>query len=345
MNIKPYHHAIQSPVLISPLNWGLGHATRCIPIIRQLSEDGFSLVIAAEGSAAILLGKEFPNLPLIAIDSYEIHYARKNFAWAIFKQIPKIVCGLWREHQALKSLILQYGIKTVISDNRYGLWNRSVHAVFMTHQVNIQLPNYLKWGQGLLNWTNRRLIEQFNECWIPDFEGGDNISGILSHPAKLSIAVHYLGMLSRFEGLADLTEFPLYRFIFILSGPEPQRNIWEKQILDIGLQLDEPSILVRGVAGSSNKYKHGTLSVVDWMDAAEMFHAIELSECIVCRSGYSSMMDLAVLGRKAIVVATSGQTEQEYLAKYLTNKQKVIQIEASDFTFNSLLTSAIALER
>ena len=247
--------------------------------------------------------------------------------------------------QSTKTISLEkYGIKTVISDNRYGLWNKSAYSIFISHQINIQLPQHLKFGQGILNWFNRRMINRFDECWIPDFANEDNISGVLSHPSRLRIPTTYIGFLSRFKHMLKPRQNKRYQFAFILSGTEPLRTVWEKQILAMASSFERSSILVRGMAGEEKKRKEHQLEIVDWMTANEIERVIECSEYIVCRSGYSSMMDLAILGRKAIVVATPGQTEQEYLARYLSCKSMMVKIDQAEFSMDHLLKAAKKLE-
>lgn len=142
-------------VLVAPLDWGLGHSTRCIPLVDKLLQHGATVILATDGRAYALLQQHYPTLTLLKLPAYNIRYRSTNMTLAMASQLPKIVYAMVAEYIALKKIIRQHGIKIVISDNRYGLFHRKVHNIFMTHQLNVIIPNPLLQAfirKGLNHW-------------------------------------------------------------------------------------------------------------------------------------------------------------------------------------------------
>jgi uncharacterized protein (TIGR00661 family) len=305
-------------ILVAPLNWGLGHATRCIPIIHALQEQGATVFLASDGSALDLLKKEFPDLPTFELPAYNVRYIFPNMVLSMALQMPKILRGVFSEYFWLKRFIKTHGIDIVISDNRYGLYNKAAYSVFMTHQVNIKAPMSF-----VVNAINRFFIKKFDICWIPDFEDAPNLAGVLAHGGLVKkLKVQYLGALSRMKK----EEFAKrYDGIFVLSGPEPQRTILEGKIL---MQLKNADLasykfaLIRGVTdGKKLENNAQNLEIHNYLTTKTLNKKILESTILIARSGYSTIMDLAALGTKAILIPTPGQTEQEYLADELTTQK------------------------
>ncbi len=327
-------------VLVAPLDWGLGHATRCIPLIKELIDHQIEVIIAADGRPYHLLKEEFPSHIIIRLPGYQVVYPdRGSMVNKILFQIPRIILGIYREHQKLRELIKQYKIDGVISDNRFGLWTRSIPCVFMTHQVRIKMPKMLSLLEPLLYKCNKFIIEKYSSNWIIDMPGEGNLSGQLGggnlkHSENvLSDKTHYIGPLSRFSLLKGTNN--KYDLLAILSGPEPQRTIFEKIILDQLESMNLRVLVVRGITEVSEKIPYSqNVDMVSYLDGPTLNRAVLESDVIIARSGYSTIMDLAVVGKKAILVPTPGQTEQEYLADlyfergiFYTIKQEDLKID------------------
>lgn len=335
-------------ILICPLDWGLGHATRCIPIIKQLQNQNNTVVIAADKRPLQLLKKEFPQIEILKLNGYEISYpSGRNMVAKMLMSIPKILAGIYREHQAIKKIIAEKNIDVVISDNRYGLWNKKIKSIFITHQIGIKSP----FAEKLIYKINKWFIEKYDECWIPDIEGEKNLSGDLSHKYSLPKNAKYIGWLSRFvpchieqsKTSQTISNDEILRsaqddYIFvILSGPEPQRAIFENKILAQAKNVTQNILVVQGKTEENKNEIIGNIALVSHLETEEMRRAILNAQKIICRSGYSTIMDLMVLGKTAMLVPTSGQTEQEYLAKYLSEKKMFKYIEQDKFDLRKAL--------
>jgi|APTNR8051073442_1049403.scaffolds.fasta_scaffold00039_83 uncharacterized protein (TIGR00661 family) len=315
-------------VLIAPLDWGLGHATRCIPIIDDLVKRGCEVSIASSGSALALLKKEYPLLQFFELMSYKATYsARLPLVISVFLQIPKFLHAINMEHKQIKKIIADYSIELVLSDNRFGCWSKNVPSVFITHQTKIQMPWILKGLQPIINYFNHRFIKRFSDCWIPDISGETNLTGKLSEPG--AIPVKYIGILSR---LKKIPSDVVYNLTIMLSGPEPQRSVLEKIILAQLKQSNRKAVLIRGVIEENSKWtQEGEVQLVNYLQTDEIEKIISQSELIVARSGYSTIMDLAKLGRKAVFIPTPGQTEQEYLAQRLIDNEIAFSMNQDEF--------------
>ena len=299
-------------ILVAPLNWGLGHASRSIPIIRELMRQGHEVLIASDGRALDLLKREFPDLTALELPAYDVRYPRKWLLYALVLQLYKILAALLLEHRTLRKWIAEYRLDAVISDNRLGCFTRQVPCAVISHQLNIfTKPPVI--GK-LATFLHRLVLRRYGQCWIPDLEGPENLSGDLAHGMSLP-NMRYIGLLTRME-TGQLPE--RYDVLAILSGPEPQRSEWEHLILEQAAQL--PSyrwLIVQGKPElQEQNFPYPHIEVRSFMNSQEINKAILESRIILSRTGYSTIMDLAVLGKKALLVSTPGQPEQEYLADY-----------------------------
>ncbi len=320
-----------SRILVAPLNWGLGHATRCIPVIRELQRRGCDVILASDGAALALLRHEFPGLKALEIPGYGITYRRTNMVINLGLQFPRILQTIFRERRWLKEVVGQYGIDAIISDNRFGLYHDRIPTVFISHQIRIPIPGLLLNRIG--NTLNQAYIRRFGELWIPDFAGKENLSGAMSHGTPLDGRASYLGAISRME----VSDHPIrYDIIVILSGPEPQRTHLEQILLHQLAGQSYKTLFVRGLPDSPQRAVcSDQLEMVSFLTGKELSKAIQQSRLVVSRSGYTTLLDLAVLGRKALLIPTPGQREQEVLA---------VQFAASGL-FHSTTQQTIQLEK
>ena len=326
-------------LLLAPLDWGLGHATRCVPIIRDLLNSDCEVWLAGEGAQEKLLREEFPLLPFLPLKGYRIKYSKNGLAAKLIFQIPSILRSIREENSWLKVQIKNNGFEAVISDNRYGLWSENVFSVFITHQLRIK-SSLGKLSENFLQKWNYNLINKFDECWIPDKEGESNLAGALSHPHKLpSIPVKFIGSQSRFNNL-DI-EVEKDHLLIILSGPEPQRTIFENKIIEEIVNYPGTATIVRGLPGEKNIVPStNTIHFYNHLMADDLNVEMMKAEFIIGRSGYSTIMDIAELDKKSILVPTPGQTEQEYLAEHLMQKRFAYCVRQNEFSLLKVIGEA-----
>ena len=305
-------------ILVAPLNWGLGHVARCIPIIRALEQMGASVILASDGEALDLLKAECPHLPAFELPSYHIRYESSNMVRNIAWQLPRITYAIRAEKWATERLVREHGIEGIISDNRYGCFSKQAKCAMLTHQLRLQVPN------SVLEWTANRVLRlalaKFDNIWVPDVAGAPNLSGKLSHTQEpVSSKVQFIGPLTR---LQKYDSSPEYDVAVVLSGPEPQRSILEQRLLEQAMTLPRKFIFIRGKTQSKEHYfVSENVEVVSYLTSRDLNDVLLASKVLVCRAGYSSIMDLTALGKKALLIPTPGQTEQEYLAQYLNEQQ------------------------
>ncbi|WP_250433250.1 glycosyltransferase [Hanstruepera flava] len=319
-------------ILVAPLNWGLGHATRCIPIIHALKKQGFSPIIASDGAALQLLKKEFPELISLELPSYNIEYSKKgkDFKLKLIKGSPRIIKTIKAEKKVVKQLIEQYNISGIISDNRFGVYNKSVPSIFITHQLKV-LSGSTTWFSTKLH---EKIIKKFNECWVPDQKGKLNLSGELGHVDSTIIKTKYIGPLSRFEKKVLPKKYDL---MVLLSGPEPQRSLLETKLLKLLKDYNGTVLFVRGVVEAAiTEEKQGLIKIINYLTTNELEQAFNTSDLILSRSGYTTLMDLAKLDKRAFFIPTPGQFEQEYLAERLHKLNIAPCCNQDDFTLEKL---------
>lgn len=310
---------------MSPLNWGLGHATRIIPLVHSLRALGAQVWLASDGPVASLLAAEFPDLPMLKLEGYRIRYPGQGWLFipSMLGQLPSILNVISREKVWLRRMQRDFGWDVVISDNRYGLHHPATRNILLTHQVYPR-AGFAFIPRNLLHRIHRRFMRPFDEIWIPDAAGDDNLSGALSHPPPAGICHRYIGPLSRFKDAQAGAVPPLAPesyYLALLSGPEPQRSLFEKKILSTMQGLALPLVLVRGLPGQAQQdFLPENITVYNHADPGLLASLLRGAAGVVCRAGYSTVMDLACLGKKALLVPTPGQTEQVYLAGYLSRR-------------------------
>ena len=323
---------VKPKILVAPLNWGLGHATRCIPIIEALMENDFEPVIASDGVALHILQKEFPELIFLELPSYQIEYAKNGafFKWKLIKNSPKMMEAIYLERKLVKKWVKEYGLAGIISDNRLGIYSKKVPSVFITHQLNVLTGS----TTPITTFLHKNIIRKYNQCWVPDVDSRPNLSGKLGHLKKNLHNVKYIGPLSRFEKKS----LPIqYKLMVILSGPEPQRGMLEEKLIQELQDYTGKILFVKGkIEAEQTVETQGHITYYNYMNSEQLEKAFNESCKVLCRSGYTTIMDLAKLEKKAFFIPTPGQFEQEYLAKKLKRDGLVPYCKQGNFTLDKL---------
>jgi len=319
-------------VLICPLDWGLGHTARCVPLIKFLQEQKNVVTIACDPKQKLFLELEIDDVKYVDLFGYDVRYSLSLPLWQkIFLQFPRLSAVVRKEHKWLADFLQKNKVDVVISDNRFGLYNKAVESVFITHQVFVKAP----FLSGFINYMNHTFIKRFNACWVVDFEEKErSLAGGLSHGKFFFPHANFIGPLSRFEHKEPAGE-KKHDVLILLSGVEPQRELLEKKLIEVFSGSTQFTIaLVRGTAVPPKTSYPKNFTVKNMVATRELEDLLLSSKNIICRSGYSSLMDLQALSLQALLIPTPGQTEQEYLAEYWNKK----------FGFKTLVQSQITKE-
>ncbi len=317
-------------LLFSALDWGLGHVTRSIPIIREFQKKGWEVIVACDSTQKGIFKAEIYGLRFAELSGYDIKYSssRAGTRLKLLLQIPKILIKIKKEKFWIKRFLAENRVKMVVSDNRYGFRHPSVDSVLITHQLYV-ITGFGSFADRMLQRFLYKYINKFSQCWIPDYET-NGLAGKLSHPLyKPNIPIKYIGCLSRLSTCAttnlisEVESGFKYKYCILLSGPEPQRTILESIITEQFKNVND-TVIIRGIPR------------VNYVSASELNKIICESEIVICRSGYTSMMDLIKLKKKIIVIPTPGQSEQEYLAEYLSEKNYIASINQDKLSFESI---------
>lgn len=306
-------------ILLAVLDWGLGHATRCVPIVRELQRQGATVVVGGSGFSLELLMQEFPGLDYLELPSYQISYPHKgNMGWHFLKALPRIQKIIAKEHEVVNHFLESKKLTAIISDNRYGCYSSQLPSVFVGHQLNVRMPKGWSWASPLANRWHQARLSKFNVGWIPDDEGV-NLAGNLTSQKPSNFSE--IGVLSRFSvkrsATAELEEFEI---VAIVSGPEPARQQFETLLRSELKESGRKCLLVKGLSGSMSISTAGNWNEVNHLPTTTMAEVIQKCNMLICRSGYSTIMDLAALAKPAVFVPTPGQPEQEYLARHMETK-------------------------
>lgn len=328
-------------VLVGPLDWGLGHTTRCIPLIRELLQLGCDVIIACNSIQKELLNHEFPDsVSYTHLAGYSIRYGKNR--WSTFARLAlqsfKILIKVKQERRWLKRFLQQKRVDLIISDNRFGLYAAGIPTVFITHQLQIK-TGLGGWADELTRRWNYLRLKQFSLCWVPDVADSPSLSGELSHPSKMPpLPVRYIGPLSRLEACAANGGGGL---LIVLSGPEPQRSIFEGLLLEQLTDYKGKVVLVRGLPQSTAlPAAPAHCTVLNHAPASSLHALICAADLVISRCGYTTVMDLIALQKKSIMVPTPGQAEQEYLAQHLQEQQWAYTLDQRGFVLSKALQEA-----
>ncbi|MCQ2346306.1 MAG: hypothetical protein MJZ92_00070 [Paludibacteraceae bacterium] len=313
-------------ILVAPLNWGLGHASRCIPLIRDYLAKGDEVVLGGDGNSLTLLAQHFPQLRTIGLASLQLRYsASQSQVLAMLKALPQLFRFAWIDHHILNDLLQRETFDLVVSDNRFGLFSRLTRCVYITHQLHICLPDGWHWLEPLCSAVHRAISNRYDEIWVPDL-AQDGLSGILGHPKHTPHHARYIGLLSRFstkQPASSATE--TYDIVAVLSGLEPQRTLFEKELITRFMHQKERVLIIRGLVAEPNtKLQLDNLTLASHIDDLTLVAYLQSAKTIIARSGYSTIMDLATLHLldKAELHPTPGQPEQIYLSRFLGEKSR-----------------------
>jgi UDP-N-acetylglucosamine transferase subunit ALG13 len=326
-------------ILIAPLDWGLGHTSRCLPLIRYLQALGHKVIVAGNDSQRRFMKKACPGVDTLPLDGYDIRYSKGSagFMFSMFRQLPGVLASVRNEHGWLTEQAAKHGFDGIISDNRYGLFHKRIPSVIMTHQVAVS-TGLGRVADEIVRRLHSKYLQRFDNCWIVDAAGERNLGGKLSHPKLIPANAAYMGLLSQFDVSNNRDGDHL---LVLLSGPEPQRTILAQKLW---LQLQAYKGKVVFVEGS-DKVKQPLLipTHIEWhgrLATNELQPLIQNARMVICRSGYSTLMDLTAMGKKAIVIPTPGQTEQKYLAKHLHREGVFFAASQRRFILQQALDSA-----
>jgi uncharacterized protein (TIGR00661 family) len=297
-------------------------------------------MIAGSGDSLELLKKEFPLLQHFTLPGYDPKYPTYGpMIWAMVRQLPRFIQIIASEHLAVERIVRMNKVDVIIADNRYGCWSAQVPSVFITHQSNVLMPQRFGFLGGFVRRISERLINRFHLCWIPDFPEGHSLAGdmIASGTPSTKAKMRYIGWLSRFQRSEDQ---PLQRYevLAVLSGPEPQRSMLERIVVPQLRASGMKYMVVRGLPGANEATGP---DMVSFLTSRELQEYIESSEIILARSGYSTIMDMNALGKKAIFVPTPGQTEQEYLANQLMKRGVAYSVAQKEFNLRTALSESV----
>lgn len=295
------------------------------------------MIIASDGVALGLLKKEFPELTHYELSSYQISYAKNGrmFKLKMILNSYKILWAMYKERQEIKRIVKAEKITGLISDNRLGVFCKGITNVFITHQLRVLSGS----TTAISSKMHQQIFKKYDAVWVPDFESmSENLTGKLGHLDKKPKNLMYLGPLSRFEKKkAPLT----YDLLVLLSGPEPQRSMLEEKLRGELNAFEGQAIMVRGVIEEKQTIeeiplKQGSLKVVNYMQSEELMSTVHQSALVLCRSGYTTVMDLAKLGKKAFFIPTPGQYEQVHIAERLDAQKIVPSCTQDEFKLEQL---------
>ncbi|MCH2200156.1 MAG: hypothetical protein MK081_15380 [Flavobacteriales bacterium] len=295
-------------VMYAVLDWGLGHATRSVPLIERLIEHDVQVFLAGNGSSLEWLAKRFPDLEFLEKPGKAIRYSKFFNTLKIAQQAPSFLASALAEKEWTQEMVRDLALRGIISDNCYGIVSEKCPSVLISHQLNLPVPSIMRSpAQRII----KRLTANFNEVWIPDLDSSSALAGKLSHPDSTGKG-RYIGLLSQFE---PFTEPSPTELLGMVSGPEPHRTLMQEAMVRLFEADTREAVIVTGKPGGGTEVKDNVTIIHD-PEPQQLAELLSGAQTIICRSGYSSLMDLATLGKRAVIIPTPGQPEQEFLADH-----------------------------
>lgn len=326
-------------ILVCPLDWGLGHATRMVPVIELLTERGAKVIIGADNRPLNFLMQRFPSCEFVKLPGFSPTYpVNGSMALVMLKSFPQMGAAARKAHDLLQEIITGKKVDIVISDNRYELHSKKAYCVFVTHQLDIATPGLTVPAKPVIRGIINRYIRKYDELWIPDFEGEPNLSGKLSHIRHMPLDnYHFIGPLSRFSLVDAELSSEKTEILALLSGPEPQRTMLEQLLISQITDSGKKAVILQGKPEETSGQKNGNIRIIPHLPDEKLAALIKSAKTIITRPGYSTIMDLAVLGKKAVFIPTPGQTEQEYLAQRFKKEKIFYSGQQKSFDLNRAL--------
>jgi len=314
-------------IIYSICSWGFGHATRSLPVLRKLIEENHTITVISHGRTLKLLQKELgdtvsyediPDYPILISKNTEQFIAKSIVYWPYF--IKRMEDGV----QHLKKILETTPCDRIISDGRYDMYSRSIPSIFISHQMRIMNPLRFKLFERGSETFNLFFFKRFRDIIVPDYKEND-LTGDLSHNLRKidENKLHYVGLLSDFEKKDQKKDID---YFFSISGPEPQRSYLEQTIMEQIGAIDGHIVITLGKTEEHDHPELDHIQIYPYLPKEKREEILNRSKLVISRSGYSTIMDLAVIGTKALMIPTPGQIEQQYLAAYLSEKQLCHQV-------------------
>jgi UDP:flavonoid glycosyltransferase YjiC (YdhE family) len=310
-------------ILLCPLDWGLGHTTRLWALamkLRKVKNVRFFWAVNGKPKQWLLAQKEaFPSDDVI-LDIPFIPVKHDGTFGGFVKQMPAFILRIHRLRKAIAKLVKAHQIHGIISDHQFGAWHKNIPCILVAHQLRLPVFQKISWLSNIIDRFHSSYINQFKEVWIPDLEGEKGLSGKLSNTSLLKIPHHFIGHLSHLaesENYADGLENNI-DVLGMVSGPEPFRARMEEEITQWLKSNGKKNVMIGGSYNKKRNSRHDdNLTYYHSLDSIKIGTLIQRSSLVVASGGYSTLMDLMLLQKSAILIPTPGQPEQAYLAKHL----------------------------
>lgn len=337
-------------VLVAPLDWGLGHATRCVPVVKEFIRNGAEVELAVVPANAAFFREVFPEVRQRIAPGYNIVYPKHGFNMALWllKKSSHLNAIIRYEHRYAEEMVERHGYDIVFSDNRFGFYSRKAYSIYMTHQRRIAFPQAFAVLEGIgIRW-HKSLMKHFDEVWVPDIEEFPGYAGTLSHVDGSPVPLQYVGLLSRFadsdaKTISDCGSETSKAsesgpsILAIVSGVEPARTRFEKDLRETLAQIPGNHVMILGKPQSGvHTWTEGNIEFHSHLPTEEFSRAVKKADWVISRGGYSTIMDMAYLGARCIFVPTPGQYEQVALAKDLASAGYAVHIPAQDLSAGAL---------
>ena len=347
-------------ILVAPLDWGLGHATRCVPIVKEFLRQGAEVELAVVKANAGFFREVFPELRQRVAPGYNVVYPKYGFNMALWllKNSAHLNAVMRYEKRYAEEMVERHGYDVLFSDNRFAFFSKKAYSVYMTHQRRIAFPPAVAALEGVGVRWHRARMRNFDEVWVPDVESAPGYAGALSHLPSLRGAenapkVKFVGPLSRFDEVVgslktsglDAGELPAgslkagkYRVVAVISGVEPARTQFENRLRDILRDVPGNHLMILGKPQAPRRrWTEGNIEFVTHLPTGDFASAVRNADWVISRGGYSTVMDMAYLGAKCVFVPTPGQYEQVVLARDLATAGYAVSIPANRLSVESLL--------
>jgi len=340
-------------ILVAVLNWGLGHATRCIPVIRQLQHFDFQPIIASDGKALEFLKEEFPDMKYYKLTSLQFSYSKNSGLNQIYLLGRSIFWNnqLQKDKLLIEKIHQQEKLAGIISDSRPYCYHENIPSVYLTHQLQVKSGVFSK----IATAAHRQLICNFDECWVPDVEQPNALCGEMSQWENAPLPIRNICILSDLQTQQTNQK---YDYAGIISGAEPERSKLEQQLIESFSQLEGKKIIIAGNKETNDRWISTDFEIKGLANRAEVQRIINSTNKIVARGGYSTMMDLLQLRKSALLIPTPGQTEQLYLTQHLKqleyfdvvsqdklSAERIVQFEIDEYRLDHVAFAGLDLSK
>ncbi|MEK6968538.1 MAG: glycosyltransferase [Nanoarchaeota archaeon] len=319
-------------------NYGLGHATRMLPVIMKLIEQGEKVTIVAKGNSLLMLKNELGDASNYELMQYEVPLKFSDKGFSMFETLkagPSFISLISSQKKWLENFSAKEKIDRVIADGEIGYHLKNKKSFFVNNQLRLLPGSLLGDGTELLTDV---FSKGFEKVIVPDDENG-TLGGLLTSKTRFydKKRLAYVGILSSIRKKNVVRNVD---YFISISGPGISKEVFTRQVMEQLHLLKGKVVVALGRPDLKEIASKGNAKIYPYLNRKQQESFLNKAKLVISRSGYTTMMELAEIDKKAFFIPTLNHPEQEYLAKFQKNSGRFHYSKQDSFNFKEDIDEA-----